>query len=92
MLTRDEYLKAMGVEVWTFRQTGTDTLVEPVAEPVSPAVARPVVQARPAPPETAETPVVREEPVPEFRLAFLHYESVGLCLLLEKDASLPRRF
>lgn len=97
MLTRLETLKAMGIEVWSLR--GEITAVPEL----TPQKARtPTREAMPIAKVESETAAASDsvatasatpvQPVPKFRLAMLHYGSVGLCLSLAEGAELPRRF
>ena len=87
MLTQFETLKAMGIEVWVHRESGT-VLPESAPEPEMPA---PVKQR--ATKENDQVSIPDGEPaIPRFRLAMLHYGSVGFCLSLAEGAEFPRRF
>ena len=87
MLTQLETLKAMGIEVWAHRESGA-VLPESAPEPEMPA---PVKQR--ATKENDQVSIPDGEPaIPRFRLAMLHYGSVGFCLSLAEGAELPRRF
>lgn len=87
MQRRLETLREMGIEVWRLRPDPAAVVVADSAPVVQPAPAAEVVATEP---ETASRP--RDNAVvPEFRLAFLHYETVGLCLSLARGQELPRR-
>ncbi len=84
--TKQDYLKAMGIEVWLLRpDTGVATSEEKpenLREEKVLAVPDAVVA------DKSDTGAR-----PQFSLAFLHYETVGFCLSLQGDsAELPRRF
>ncbi|MBT4162612.1 MAG: hypothetical protein HOC70_08470 [Gammaproteobacteria bacterium] len=84
MLNRLETLKAMGIEVWAVRNSTpvNQHMPEAVQQPIDPAPQRV---------EQSEEKISPPADQPEFRLALLHYESVGLCLSLTPGATLPRR-
>jgi hypothetical protein len=93
--SKQEYLSAMGIEVWSLR-SAEPLAMEPetVSDPLESVrnLAKEPIQPSPQrqkPPESGPEPF---EPVPEFRLALFHYDSVGLCVSLEKSAPVPRRF
>lgn len=107
MLSKHEFLKAMGIEVWSTRQSLPAAAAPlPVATesrderpPVHEIVARPVsdasiitTQADSTPSDGLQSSPSQSQPTPEFRLAMMHYGSLGMCLLLQTDASVPRRF
>jgi hypothetical protein len=106
VLSRQQYLKAMGIDVWSIRQAPGDlAVVQPIlpqGEPdrAAPATYRSISNAsvKNAAVKRAVTDAIipadrqTEQEVPEFRLALLHYGSIGLCLSLGKTAELPRRF
>ena len=87
MLTQLETLKAMGIEVWALRESGA-VLPESAPEPEMPA---PVKQRATKENDQVSIPD-GELAIPRFRLAMLHYGSVGFCLSLAEGAELPRRF
>lgn len=104
VLTRKQYLAAMGVDVWVSRPPKEEGITGPVPatrpEPPIPASAALKVQARAplpersAPSQAAEGRAARQVPeeVPRFSFALLRYGSVGLCLSLANEEKLPRRF
>ncbi len=97
-LTRNGYLKAMGIDVWTSRSAvgpQIDGAVEAAIEPAN----GPEGISRPAPAKKIETEVTvqtgdaaRGKQIPEFMLALFHYETIGICLSLGAESELPRRF
>ena len=97
-LTRSGYLKAMGIDVWTSRSAITPQVVAAVESAIQSmnSVTEMPTQAPDRDVETAAA--VQTEaalvgtPLPEFMLALLHYETVGLCLSLAAESELPRRF
>lgn len=133
MLSKAEYLKAMGIEVWSLRSTmtfpttparngrppipGIDQIPEvaatksqarvtsvqnnasqPDPSQLSPSQNKRPQQPSSQPPSQQQTAPPTEKvasvatDIPRFRLALLHYESVGLCLSLGDSKEFPRRF
>jgi len=101
VLSRQQYLKAMGIDVWSIRQAPCGLAVaQPILPQGDPDLAVPATyqSMRNASAKSAvagaiipaDRPI--EQEVPEFRLALLHYGSIGICLSLGKTAELPRRF
>ena len=97
-LTRNGYLKAMGIDVWTSRSVVAPQMVGAVEAAIEPA-SRSTVMSRPAPAIKIEADVTVQtgdaamgEPIPEFMLALFHYETIGICLSLRAESELPRRF
>ena len=97
-LTRNGYLKAMGIDVWTSRSVVAPQMVAAVEAAIEPA-SRSTVMSRPAPAIKIEADVTVQtgdaamgEPIPEFMLALFHYETIGICLSLRAESELPRRF
>jgi len=97
-LTRNGYLKAMGIDVWTSRSVVAPQTVAAVEAAIEPA-SRSTVMSRPAPAIKIEADVTVQtgdaamgEPIPEFMLALFHYETIGICLSLRAESELPRRF
>ena len=89
MQTRLDTLEHMGIEVWRLRQSPPAmATTEEVQSDQNVIKATPVENNA----ETEPTPPSPESHVPRFRIAFLHYESVGFCLSLAPEADLPRRF
>ena len=95
MLVNRDYLDAMGIDVWSIRPALA--LRAPVPE--EPNVAGPAVaqKAGKSPVEAVPAEAAKESPpveadVPNFRLALLHYEVVGLCVSLQAEQQLPRDF
>ena len=97
-LTRSGYLKAMGIDVWTTRSAIAPEVVVAVESAIQSmnSITEMSTQAPDRDVETAAA--VQTEaalvgtPLPEFMLALLHYETVGLCLSLGAESELPRRF
>jgi hypothetical protein len=97
-LTRNGCLKAMGIDVWTSRSAialeavvAGDSAIQSMN-----SLAKMPTQALNRDVETT-APVQTEEalagaPLPEFILALCHYETVGICLSLDAESELPRRF
>jgi hypothetical protein len=99
-LTKKQYLQAMGIEVWSLRQSHS---------PESPGVSEKGA-ARQRQPARADSRKVQHQPAPKiaidsepripasidlpvFQLAFLHYQSIGFCISLPKGVEgVPRRF
>lgn len=101
MLSRQQYLKAMGIDVWSIRPApGGLAVVQPTLAQGDPDLAVPATypSMRNASVKSAVTGAIipadrpTKQEVPEFRLALLHYGSIGICLSLGKTAELPRRF
>ena len=97
-LTRNGYLKAMGIDVWTSRSVVAPQTVAAVEAAIEPA-SRSTVMSRSAPAIKIEADVTVQtgdaamgEPIPEFMLALFHYETIGICLSLRAESELPRRF
>ena len=97
-LTRSGYLKAMGIDVWTLRSAISPEVVVAVESAVQSTNSL-TEMSRQVPNRNVETAAaVQTEAalvgasLPEFMLAFLHYETVGLCLSLGAESELPRRF
>lgn len=86
MLSRNQYLKAMGIDVWVRREHQPSQQPPPV-QPTQPAPLAEETAAKPA----IAAPDSRSGAVPNFRLGLYHYETVGLCLLLNDGADTPRR-
>ena len=99
-LTKNSYLKAMGIDVWTSRPATPQPIPEVPRKPTESAA--PVVlkakQASQAARQILEAPglpVIHAEvnrTVPEFLLALFHYETMGICLSLRSESELPKRF
>ena len=99
MLTRQEYLKAMGIEVWRLRRP----LPEPDA--LDPRQTHPVevssadvaaVQAMPRSSQAEDSALSAQASaskvsIPRFRLALLHYKTVALVVSLEEKMDPPKR-
>lgn len=97
-LTRSGYLKAMGIDVWTSRSAIAPQVVVAVESAIQSMNSLTEMSTQ-APDRDVETAAaVQTEaalvgtPLPEFMLALLHYETVGLCLSLGAESELPRRF
>jgi len=97
-LTRSGYLKAMGIDVWTSRSAIAPQVVVAVGSAIQSMNSLTEMSTQ-APDRDVETAAaVQTEaalvgtPLPEFMLALLHYETVGLCLSLGAESELPRRF
>ena len=97
-LTRSGYLKAMGIDVWTSRSAITPQVVVALESAIQ-SMNSVTEMSTQAPDRYVETAAaVQTEaalvgtPLPEFMLALLHYETVGLCLSLGAESELPRRF
>ena len=93
MQTRSEMLEAMGIEVWRLRGSASiEVPVTPAARlPIRPEI-NPLPELEPAAVSPETVAPVSSEPVPQFRLAFLHYQTLGICLALEPGEEVPRRF
>ena len=99
-LTRNGYLKAMGIDVWTSRSAIAPEVVVAVDSAIQSmnmnSLAKMPTQAPNRDVETT-APLQTEEalagaPLPKFLLALFHYETVCICLSLDGESELPRRF
>lgn len=99
MLSKRQYLQAMGIDIWTRRAA------QPVAEVTIPTLPDVEIE-KPSRIRAVRQTQIRDEPgplkdvfaeTPNFRLALLHYGSVGLCCLMgvekkgDDKARFPRR-
>ena len=97
-LTRSGYLKAMGIDVWTSRSAITPQVVVAVESAIQSMNSLTEMSTQAPDRDVETTAAVQTEaalvgtPLPEFMLALLHYETVGLCLSLRAESELPRRF
>ena len=97
-LTRSGYLKAMGIEVWTPRSAITPQVVVAVESAIQSMNSLTEMSTQVPDRDVETAAAVQTEaalvatPLPEFMLALLHYETVGLCLSLGAESELPRRF
>ena len=97
-LTRSGYLKAMGIDVWTSRSAIAPQVVVAVESAIQSMNSLTEMSTQAPDRDVETTAAVQTEaalvgtPLPEFMLALLHYETVGLCLSLGAESELPRRF
>jgi len=87
MLTKLQTLKAMGIEVWTHRESNT-RMVGSASGLLMPTSVEQRGSEEPKQISSGDEELV----IPSFRFAMLDYGSLGICLSLPEEAVLPRRF
>ena len=77
----------MGIEVWKLRKDEVSMLND-LSEPALPVIAEKRMGGK-----DQHVAISDDFPAtPRFRIAMLHYGSIGICVSLEQDADFPRRF